>query len=164
MKPLETTVEEVLRKAIDSEVETRVYYQKLADRAATPEVRKRMLELADAELLHRAKMERKYREEVGKAPAEPETPKVDLPSDLVNVDMPRAAATRGSCRRAYAGEMSGSIPEAELVTASTGISPATRPELYGPSSFRIACVPWRTALVRSGFVGPRFAKVVPAAL
>ena len=58
MKPLDTTVEEVLRKAIDSEVETRLYYQKLAERAATPDVRKRLLELADAEQLHRAKMER----------------------------------------------------------------------------------------------------------
>ena len=34
MKPLETTVEEVLRTAIQSEVETRVYYQMLAERTA----------------------------------------------------------------------------------------------------------------------------------
>jgi rubrerythrin len=44
MKPLETTVEEVLQQAIQSEVETRVYYQKLAERAATPDVRQRMLQ------------------------------------------------------------------------------------------------------------------------
>ena len=36
MKPLETSVEEVLRQAIQSEVETRVYYQKLAERAGSP--------------------------------------------------------------------------------------------------------------------------------
>ena len=117
MKPLDTTVEEVLRKAIDSEVETRLYYQKLAERAATPDVRKRMLELADAELLHRAKMERKYREEVGKAPPDPETPKVDLPPDLVNVDMPRAlkhALERERESESYYRFMAERVPETEL--------------------------------------------------
>lgn len=117
MKPLETTVEEVLRKAIDSEVETRLYYQKLAERAATPEVRKRMLELADTELVHRAKMERKYREEVGKAPPAPETPTVDLPPDLVNVDMPRAlkhALERERESESYYRFMAERVPETEL--------------------------------------------------
>jgi rubrerythrin len=117
MKPLETSVEEVLRKAIDSEVETRAYYQKLAERAATPDVRKRMLELADAELLHRAKMERKYREEVGKAPPDPETPKIDLPNDLVNVDMPRAlkhALERERESESYYRFMAERVPETEL--------------------------------------------------
>ena len=65
MKPLDTTPEEVLRKAIQSEVESRVYYQKMAERAGSPEVRKRMLQLADGELVHRAKLERKYKEEIG---------------------------------------------------------------------------------------------------
>jgi rubrerythrin len=117
MKPLDTTVEEVLRKAIDSEVETRLYYQKLAERAATPDVRKRMLELADAELLHRAKMERKYREEVGKAPPDPGTPIVDLPPDLVNVDMPRAlkhALERERESESYYRFMAERVPETEL--------------------------------------------------
>ena len=117
MKPLDTTVEEVLRKAIDSEVETRLYYQKLAERAATPDVRKRMLELADAELLHRAKMERKYREEVGKAPPDPATPIVDLPPDLVNVDMPRAlkhALERERESESYYRFMAERVPETEL--------------------------------------------------
>jgi rubrerythrin len=117
MKPLETSVEEVLRKAIDSEVETRAYYQKLAERAATPDVRKRMLELADGELLHRAKMERKYREEVGKAPPDPETPKIDLPNDLVNVDMPRAlkhALERERESESYYRFMAERVPETEL--------------------------------------------------
>jgi rubrerythrin len=90
MKPLETTVEEVLRNAIQSEVATRVYYQKMAERAGSPEVRTRMLQLADGELVHRAKMERKYREEVGQAPPNPEPVTVDLPADLVNLDMNRA--------------------------------------------------------------------------
>jgi len=90
MKPLETSVEEVLRKAIQSEVETRVYYQKLADRAASPEVRKRMLQLADLELVHRAKLERRYREAVGQNPPDPEPVTIDLPSDVVNLDLSRA--------------------------------------------------------------------------
>ena len=60
MKPLETTVEEVLRKAIDSEVETRLYYQKLAERAATPDVRKRLLELAEIEWKHKTDLQAEY--------------------------------------------------------------------------------------------------------
>ena len=90
MKPLETTVEEVLRQAILSEVETRVYYQKLADRAATPEVRTRLLQLSDLELVHRAKLERKYREMIGVPPPDPGSVNIDLPSDISNLDMSRA--------------------------------------------------------------------------
>ena len=90
MKPLETTVEEVLRDAIQSEVETRVYYQKLAERAASPDVRQRLLQLADVELVHRAKLERRYRETIGNAPPDPEPVKVELPSDVYDLDMARA--------------------------------------------------------------------------
>jgi rubrerythrin len=90
MKPLETTVEEVLRKAIQSEVETRVYYQKLAERAGSPEVRTRLLQLADAELVHRAKMERKYREATGQPPPAPEPVNIEIPSDVANLDLNRA--------------------------------------------------------------------------
>ncbi len=118
MKPLETTVEEVLRKAIQSEIDTRAYYQKLADRAGSPEVRKRMLELADIELVHRAKMERKYREEVGKAPPEPQPPApVDLPADFVKVDMARAlkhALERERDSESYFRFMAERVPETEL--------------------------------------------------
>jgi rubrerythrin len=90
MKPLDTTVEEVLREAIQSEVETRVYYQKLAERTTTPEARKRMLQLADMELVHRAKLERKYRDIVGASPPEPQPVQIDLPSDIVGLDLSRA--------------------------------------------------------------------------
>ena len=90
MKPLETTVEEVLRKAIQSEVETRVFYQKLAERAASPAVRQRLLQLSDAELVHRAKMERKYKEMVGQPPPPPEPVTIEIPSDVANVDMTHA--------------------------------------------------------------------------
>jgi rubrerythrin len=90
MKPLETTVEEVLRNAIQSEVETRAYYQQMAERAGSLEVRQRMLQLADAEDLHRAKLERKYREELKQEPPAPEPVKVDLDSDIRELDMTRA--------------------------------------------------------------------------
>ncbi|HEX2059684.1 MAG TPA: ferritin family protein [Thermoanaerobaculia bacterium] len=90
MKPLQTTVEEVLREAIQSEVQTRVYYQKLAERAATPDVRQRMLQLADMELVHRAKLERKYREMVGAPPPDPQPVNVELAPDIVNLDLSRA--------------------------------------------------------------------------
>jgi Uncharacterized conserved protein len=90
MKPLDTTPEEVLRKAIQSEVESRVYYQKMAERAGSPDVRKRMLQLADGELVHRAKLERKYKEAIGHPAPDPEPVNVDLPPDLVDVDMSRA--------------------------------------------------------------------------
>jgi len=90
MKPLETTVEQVLREAIQSEVETRVYYQKMAERAATPEVRQRLLQLADMELVHRAKLERKYRDTLGTNPPATEPVTIELPSDIVNLDMSRA--------------------------------------------------------------------------
>ncbi len=117
MKPLETTVEEVMRKAIQSEVETRVYYQKLAERAATPEVRKRLLQLADVELVHRAKMERKYQEEVGRKPPAPEPVKIELPSDLVNLDMARAlkhALERERDSESYYRFMAERVPDTEL--------------------------------------------------
>ena len=90
MKPLQTTVEEVLREAIQSEVETRVYYQKLAERAATPDVRQRLLQLADLELVHRAKLERKYRETIGTPPPDPQPVNVEIAPEIVNLDMSRA--------------------------------------------------------------------------
>jgi rubrerythrin len=90
MKPLETNVEEVLREAIQSEIETRAYYQAMSLRTGEPAVRKRMLELADLELVHRAKHERRYRELIGQAPPEPKPVTVDLPPDIINLDMGRA--------------------------------------------------------------------------
>ena len=117
MKALETTVEEVLRKAIQSEVETRVYYQKLAERAGSAEVRKRMLQLSDAELVHRAKMERKYREELGQAPPEPLPVTIELPPDLVDLDLSRAlkqALERERDSESYYRFMAERVPDTKL--------------------------------------------------
>ncbi|HUP46600.1 MAG TPA: ferritin family protein [Thermoanaerobaculia bacterium] len=90
MKPLDTTPEQVLREAIQSEVETRAYYQKMADRAASPAVRARLLQLADGELVHRARMERRYREVVGNAPPDPDPVRIDFPIEIENLDMRQA--------------------------------------------------------------------------
>jgi rubrerythrin len=90
MKPLETTVEEVLRDAIQSEVETRAYYQTMAQRTKIAAVRKRMLELADLELVHRAKLERKYRETLHKDPPDPQPVTVDLPPEINDLDLSRS--------------------------------------------------------------------------
>ncbi|PYQ33505.1 MAG: hypothetical protein DMF57_09305 [Acidobacteria bacterium] len=117
MKPLETTVEEVLRKAIQSEVDTRAWYQKMAERAASPAVQKRMLEFADEELVHRAKLERKYREEIGKPAPEPHVPKPELPSDAYDLDMARAlkmALERERDSESYFRFMAERVPDTEL--------------------------------------------------
>jgi len=117
VKPLETTVEEVLRKAIQSEVETRVYYQKMAERAGSPEVRKRLLQLADGELVHRARLERKYRETIGQAPPEPAPVVVEIPSDIANLDMSRAlklALERERDSESYFRFMAERVPDTEL--------------------------------------------------
>ncbi|HJQ36025.1 MAG TPA: ferritin family protein [Thermoanaerobaculia bacterium] len=114
MKKLETTVEEVLLKAIASEVETRVYYQKLAERTREPEVRKRMLQLSDIELVHRAKLERKYRETMGQMPPDPSPASVELPPDVQNLDMPRAlklALERERDSESYFRFMSERVPD-----------------------------------------------------
>jgi rubrerythrin len=117
MKPLETTPEEVLRKAIQTEIETRTYYQKMAERAGTDEVRKRMLQLADAELVHRAKMERKYREEIGQAPPEPLPATIELPPEVANLDMSRAlkhALERERDSESYFRFMAERVPDTKL--------------------------------------------------
>ena len=65
---------------------------------------------------------------------------------------------------AYAGEMSGSMPEPEGTTASTGICVDRQPRVVRPlelqDRLRVRC----DQLGEAGFVGPRFEKVVPPAL
>ena len=114
MKPLETTIEEVLREAIQSEVETRVYYQKLAERAGSPEVRNRMQQLADIELVHRAKLERKYRDTIGNDAAPSAPPAIEIPPDVNNLDMTRAlklALERERDSESYYRFMSERVPD-----------------------------------------------------
>jgi rubrerythrin len=90
MPPLDTTPEQILREAIQSEVAARAFLQALAERTATPEARKRMLSLADRELVHRAQLERRYREVVGSEPPATEPVRIEIPEDLVDLDLSRA--------------------------------------------------------------------------
>ena len=76
-----------------------------------------MIEENDGELVHRAKMERKYKEEIHKDPPEPEPVKIELPSDLVKLDMPRAlkhALERERESESYYRFMAERVPETEL--------------------------------------------------
>jgi rubrerythrin len=90
MKPLDTTPRQVLFEAIQSEVVSRVFLQKLAERAVDAATRKRILELADRETLHRAHLERRYQQVVGEAPPPPEPVDIQLAGELINVDLSRA--------------------------------------------------------------------------
>lgn len=90
MKPLVTTVEEVLRKAIAAEDESRVYYDRLSQRAATSDVRKKLKEIADRQVAHRIHLEKKYRREVRGEPPPPTEPQVEIPGDATRLDMRRA--------------------------------------------------------------------------
>jgi rubrerythrin len=90
MKPLQTTPRQVLLEAIQSEVESREILLRLSERAATGDVRRRLLELADKELLHRAKLEKKFRDEIGEEPPEPAPAKISISDDLARLDMRRA--------------------------------------------------------------------------
>lgn len=90
MKPLQTTPRQVLIEAIQSEVDSRAILLQLSLRAASEEVRQRLVELADKELLHRAKLEKKFHDEIGEAPPEPAEPKITLSDDFAMLDMRRA--------------------------------------------------------------------------
>ena len=77
--------------------------------------------------------------------------------------VPRTAATRRACRCAYAGEMSGSMPEPRGRDGVHGdVADRQAAGCTGRSSFRIAAAAVLTFLASSGLVGPRFEKVVRA--
>ena len=104
----------------------------------------------------------------GRGKAQAETLRATRTTTLAHLqdgrELPAAELQRGDVVIVEAGEMSGSIPEDDVVTASTGMSPIVRPGLYGRSSFRIAWAFCETSLARSGLVGPRFKNVVAPAL
>ncbi len=66
--------------------------------------------------------------------------------------IPRSSATRAAWSRAFATEMSGSSPEPDAVTASTGTCTSAPRRL----SFRYAFTRSPTNFRKAGFVGPRF--------
>jgi rubrerythrin len=90
MKPLDMTPREVILDAIQSEVESREWILQLAALAANDAVREKLREFADREIVHRAHMEKKYREYTGEEPPEPAAPVVTVPSELGPLDMRRA--------------------------------------------------------------------------
>lgn len=90
MKPLDTTVREVLLEAIDSEVASRAYYLRLAERAADAGAREKLIELAQRQVLHRATLEDRYRKVVGEEPPPPAEPSGDIPAELTRIDTARA--------------------------------------------------------------------------
>jgi rubrerythrin len=90
MKPLETTVRDVLLEAIDSEVASRAYYLALAERAADAAAQRKLIDLAQRQVLHRAALEERYRTLVGEEPPPPAEPSVEIPQNLTAIDTARA--------------------------------------------------------------------------
>ena len=89
MKPLQTTIEEVLRNAIESEIASRAYYLKLSERAKDEPARLKLVELAERQVTHRLKLERRYRELVGEPPPKFPEPAIEIPAELRNIDVSR---------------------------------------------------------------------------
>ncbi len=89
MKALDTNPEEVLRKAIQSEINSRELYLALAGKAPDATVSKRLRDIADVQLVHRVRLEKRYREVVGHEPPTPEPPAVELPNDAHTFDLRR---------------------------------------------------------------------------
>ncbi len=89
--PENPTIEEVLLQAIQSEIDTRERYLYIAKVSPDPAVRKKLRDLADRELVHRARLERRYKELTGKVPPElASRGQPDLPSGVESFDLPHA--------------------------------------------------------------------------
>lgn len=91
MKPLVTSVKEVLLDAMKAEMEGRAFLIALSERAGTALVKQKLLNLADREFVHRAHLERRLREETGEsAPPINELPAVAVAPEVSNLTMTRA--------------------------------------------------------------------------
>lgn len=84
------TIEEVLLGAIQSEIDTRERYLHIAKRSPVPAVRKKMRDLADRELVHRARLERRFKELTGKIPPDLTAREIELPTGTDSLDLPHA--------------------------------------------------------------------------
>lgn len=89
MKALDTNPEEVLRKAIQSEIHSREFYLGLAGQVPDPAVATKLRDIADIQIVHRVRLEKRYREVVGQEPPAPEPVTVELPSDAHTFDLRR---------------------------------------------------------------------------
>ena len=90
MKPLDTSVRDVLIDAINSEVASRAYYLALAERAADAAAQRKLIDLAQRQVLHRNALEDRFRKLVGEEPPPPAEPSVEIPDDLRDIDTARA--------------------------------------------------------------------------
>ena len=88
--PEDPTIEDVLIDAIQSELDTRERYLKIAEAAHDPAVRKKMRDLADREVVHRARLERRYKELLGKVPPDLSPHDVELPAGAAQFDLAHA--------------------------------------------------------------------------
>ena len=76
-----------------------------------------MLQLADLELVHRAKLERKYREKSAQTPPDPRPVTIELPPESSNLDLSRAlkhALERERDSESYFRFMAERVPDTEL--------------------------------------------------
>ncbi|HEU5161741.1 MAG TPA: hypothetical protein VFV54_01225, partial [Thermoanaerobaculia bacterium] len=90
MKPLDTTIRDVLIDAINSEVASRAYYLALAERAVDAGAQRKLIDLAQRQVLHRVALEDRFRKLVGEEPPPPADPSVEIPDDLHDIDTARA--------------------------------------------------------------------------
>lgn len=84
------TIEEVLLYAIQSEIDTRKRYLMISQAARNPAVRNKLRDLADREVVHRARLERRYKELVSKVPPDLQERDVELPAGAEAFDLPHA--------------------------------------------------------------------------
>lgn len=84
------TIEDVLLNAIQSEIDTRERYLFIAKQSHDPAVRKKMRDLADRELVHRARLERRYKELTSKIPPALSVREIELPTGVESLDLPHA--------------------------------------------------------------------------
>jgi rubrerythrin len=89
MKPLNTTPEEVLRHAIEDEVASRDLYTRMAAGVRDQAARGRLLKLADEQLQHRARLERRFHEVVGGQAPQVDLKPMELPTEVARFDLPR---------------------------------------------------------------------------
>ncbi len=91
MKPLQTTIPQVLTEAIQAEVDSHLFYTRLAEKTSDADAKRTLLDLADRQVVHRAKLERRYKEILGSAPPGPQPPKEpDIAQDDIGAGVARA--------------------------------------------------------------------------
>jgi rubrerythrin len=86
----ESTIEQILTAAIQSELDTSALYQKIARAARDPRARGRMNDLAERGVIHRARLERRFKEITGKIPPALTPGEPEIPSGAASFDLTHA--------------------------------------------------------------------------